>query len=534
MRAALLLAFATALQAQQVCGPTPLYGVCDVIFDASKEEVTQLQAEVKSPKFKTSLVPAFFDGGRRWVIRFAPVDPGRYEFRVTSNVERFANKTGSVDAQPSDHPGFLRPANLHHFIHPETLKPHLWVGGLNHVRERLPATEEPSAFQAFEQKVRAHNAAGRIVDVVLAQDAAEITRRFPLWQDRQRWLSLVTSRLAAFDVTWLLVERFEGVYGARELLRETGQFLRKIDPYNHPRSAGAQQSSAPMLPDQWMDYISIGAANPTLPAVEHQFFARPFVTMAKAASGEPFRKQLWNATMSGQYPSFDGGDPGLLKIWSDFFQRTRFWELEPYFDVDGGRALALDDVEYIVYIEKPSGPIEVLTAKHGYDVYWIDPATGESQKGKDHRGERFVGEAPTSTHDWILHLSRDGRKEGMARSYKFVSRDNLQQEPEVLPAKVPFEIVEPSGDELSLSAPANFAIKVKRETRATRSLDVVWTADVVPEGQGYRVVGTGAKGKLELPAELARKFPAVLNLRVSILNANGKAYAIDKVYRLVP
>jgi len=30
------------------------------------------------------------------------------------------------------------------------------------------------------------------------------------------------------------------------------------------------------------------------------------------------------------------------------------------------------------------------------------------------------------------------------------------------------------------------------------------------------------------------KLPGTLSVRVSILNANGKAYAIDKVYRLGP
>jgi len=33
--------------------------------------------------------------------------------------------------------------------------------------------------------------------------------------------------------------------------------------------------------------------------------------------------------------------------------RRRYWELEPYFELDGGRAVALSGVEYLVYIEKP-------------------------------------------------------------------------------------------------------------------------------------------------------------------------------------
>ena len=44
-----------------------------------------------------------------------------------------------------------------------------------------------------------------------------------------------------------------------------------------------------------------------------------------------------------------------MTVWFDFFSDTRHWELEPYFDVDGGRALALEGIEYVVYVEKP-GP----------------------------------------------------------------------------------------------------------------------------------------------------------------------------------
>ena len=39
-----------------------------------------------------------------------------------------------------------------------------------------------------------------------------------------------------------------------------------------------------------------------------------------------------------------------MTVWYDFFYNdTRYWELEPYYDVDGGRALALEDTEYVVY-----------------------------------------------------------------------------------------------------------------------------------------------------------------------------------------
>ena len=79
--------------------------------------------------------------------------------------------------------------------------------------------------------------------------------------------------------------------------------------------------------------------------------------------------------------------------------------------MDGGRALALEDVEYLVYVEKP-GQVEVAVEKHGYDVAWFNPLNGEwIKQKKDFKGEKFLGEPPDRSHDWVLRLSREGKKE---------------------------------------------------------------------------------------------------------------------------
>jgi hypothetical protein len=79
-----------------------------------------------------------------------------------------------------------------------------------------------------------------------------------------------------------------------------------------------------------------------------------------------------------------------------------------------------------------------------------------------------------------------------------------------------------------------YSLKILRPTRATRELLAEWTGEVVLDGEGFRVVGTGREGTLHIPASIVHKLPGTLSLRVSILNANGKAYAVDKVYRLGP
>ena len=46
--------------------------------------------------------------------------------------------------------------------------------------------------------------------------------------------------------------------------------------------------------------------------------------------------------------------------------------------------------------------------------------------------------------------------------------------------------------------------------------------------------GRGASGTLTIPKSLAQKYPAVVNLRVYGINANGKVYAADRVVRVEP
>ncbi len=54
------------------------------------------------------------------------------------------------------------------------------------------------------------------------------------------------------------------------------------------------------------------------------------------------------------------------------------------------------------------------------------------------------------------------------------------------------------------------------------------------DGEGYRVVGAGKEGTMQISKSLVKNYPAVLSLRMNVLNANGKAYVVDKVYRLTP
>ena len=80
--------------------------------------------------------------------------------------------------------------------------------------------------------------------------------------------------------------------------------------------------------------------------------------------------------------------------------------------MDGGRAMALPDTEYIVYVEKPSGPIEVRLEKHGYDVKWVDPATGEcpEKQFKDKFERQCSSRQTATTTGFFTFRVKAGRK----------------------------------------------------------------------------------------------------------------------------
>jgi len=557
-----------------------------------------LYAEIKSPRFKTYLLHAFQESGNRFLIRFAPTEPGEWTWRLTSGLKRFDAQTGSVTAVDSGRNGFIQPAGVHHWNWPEKYKGHLWMGDnldrlayldrklmeqivdkraqqkFNHLRaavfspdpaeQKLPfkSADQPNLnfFRQLDERLAYVTNLNITVDLVLGAARNQLANLFPTWQQRERYVRYIISRYSCFDLTWQMVEEFEDYKNGRELVKELGNVLKQHDPYNHPRTTHTLATSASVFDDGWMTHILYNSPDHALGAIEHQLFLRPQVNARFASEDKvdaaTFRHRLWNAAMSGQYPTYHHTSPSAqtldtpgtkaMQVWQDVMSTTRFWELEPYFGVDGGRALALirdfgeedrEAVEYLVYVEKPR-LIEVEVIRHTYNVYWINPLTGERHGGKDAgkewKGTNFVGEPPTKDHDWILHLSRDGKKNGLLRSYKFDSRPFLRQEVEPNSSRNPFTYVGPTGDTVSLSKPAQFEVKLNRPTRGTRTMLYVWTAEVSTDGQGYRVVGTGESGTLQIPANIATKLPAVLNLRVTGMNAFGKVYMQDKVFRLVP
>jgi hypothetical protein len=348
----------------------------------------------------------------------------------------------------------------------------------------------------------------------------------------------IAARYAGLNVTWQGLQQFEQLAGTRSLLKDIGLLLKRYDTFQHPRSTDARDSSSPLISDSWMNYLIEASPDPQLGAVEHQFTEQPEIHLVQATEPEAFRHELWNATTNGEYPSVsyaalqNAQNVKAAQTWFQVVSETRHWELEPYFDVNGARATGLDEVEYLAYAQKP-GIIEITLPRHKYNPVWVNPATGEQTPLKDYRGEVFSRQTPDDSHDWVLTVPRDGEKANMAKYYYFESQEPPVQEVETDPTKAPFEIVQPGGDAISLSDPIPYSIKLTRANRASRVMQYVWWGETVQGGEGARVLGVGGSGKSEALNKMAADAPN-LNIRVEAINANGKAYEVDKVYELKP
>ena len=579
----LLLAFAPTLapllHAQTGCGAVALDEPCEITFALTPQDAgadpyrgVDITVEFRAPSHQTYLAPAYWDGGGAFKARLAPQEPGVWDYRVGGNVARFEGKTGQFQVSAGSPRGLVQPANVFHFWTVPGKQPHLWMGtvapsGLdaatfeklaaarqaqhfNHLRigvltgapDRVFSdgkVTDPAWFQKIDAEVLAANRHGITADLVIAGSDNQLTRLFPDHDQRDRYVRYLCARYAGLNVTWQGIDRFETYQNGRELLLELAAVFHQWDGYRHPLSTAALVTSAPLLGDGWMKYLTYRTADASLGAVDRQFYALPAINDFNGdgnTDADTFRHRLWNAAMNGQYPEVTVPDEraaSFLKIWYEFFAQTRHWELSPFFDAEGGRALALDEVEYIVYVERP-GPVQLtLDKKHKYDIRWLNPVNGESVSFKPDKSDKIEGTPPDSAHDWVLYVSREGHKASMGKSYYFESRTPDVQEIEADPSKLPFTLAAPAADDsLSASKPTPYRIKLKRETRASKAMQYVITGEVTAGGQGARVLATGAEGVLTVPPNLAQRYPALLHLRIEAVNGVGKAYSFDQNFTL--
>ena len=558
------------------------FSPCELTFDWRAGEVPAgpsgfkddlLSVEFRSPAHITYRLRAFWDGGQTLRVRFTPTEGGTWTYRISSSIKRYDSQEATFNVAETGNPGFVNVANLRHW-RSTNKQPHLWLAaavpflevdqpafetwldarkrdGFTHVRGVLltlktsnkPFTSDGqpnlSYFAALDDRLLAAVNRNFTLDLLLADDGFVRSGAWSDWEHRDLIMRYIVARYGGLNVTWQGIEHFEDIADSRALLKDLGALLQKYDGFQHPRSTDARVSSSPLVADGWMNYLIEASPHPEVAAVEHQFTEEPEIHVINATDPDSFRHELWNCTTNGEYPSVsyesmrNEANVKAVQTWFKVVSDTRHWELEPYFDVSGARAVGLTEVEYLAYAQTP-GIVEITLPKHKYNPVWINPVTGEEVPLKDYRGEVFSRPTPDNSHDWILQVPREGHKESMLRYYYFESVDAPVQEVETDTTKIPFAISDPPGDVIVPGLPAPFQAKITRANRATRDMQFVWWGDVIGGSQGMRLLGVGRTGTLTVPKELVTAPGASLNLRLLAINANGKAYEVDKVYRLGP
>ena len=506
-------------------------------------------------------------------IRFSPTEPGLWTYHVLSDINRYNDQEATFSVADSGLPGMVNVANLRHW-RTTNKQPHLWLAaaapflkmsqseweswldarkhdGFTHIRSALltdtlqlkpldaSARPNPAYFAALDDRLLAAVSRGFTLDLMLADQSFLAAGLLSNFDSHEPVVSYLVARYGGLNVTWQGIQHFEDGPSSRALLKDLSWLVQKYDGFNHPRSTDARNSSFPLLADGWMNYLIEASSDPQLGAVEHQFTEQPEIHVIDTADPEAFRHQLWNCTTNGQYPSVsyeslrNEANVKAVQIWAHILTGMRHWELEPYFDVDGARAVGLNEVEYLAYAQNP-GIVEINLPKHKYNPLWVNPSTGEEIELKDYKGEVLSRSTPDNSHDWILQVPREGKKESMLKSYYFESADPPVQEVESDSLKIPFEIADPKGGVIDTSQPARFGTKITRANRASRHMQFAWWGEIVAGGQGARLLGLGASGTFRIPKDLLTEPRQTVSLRVMAINANGKAYELDRVYELVP
>jgi hypothetical protein len=574
--AALFVPLATAAPAPCSSGARTFLP-CELTFDRqasdpSSYESDVLRVEFRSPTHKTYLMHSFSDGGPLR-IRFSPTEPGVWAYHVLSEIARYNDKEDTFTAADSGLSGMVNVANLRHWRTSDK-KPHLWISaavpflalpqaqfeswldarkrdGFTHVRGPLLAAPgtlkifddkgqpDSAYFSALDDRLLAAATRGFTLDLLFADQSFLKSGALPDVAQREKLVRFLCARYAGLNVAWQGIETFEQVPHGRALLKDLFTLIQKYDGFDHPRSTDARDSSFPVAGDGWLTYLIEASGDAQLGAVEHQFTMQPEIHVIRSGAPDAFRHELWSCTTNGEYPSVsyeslqNEANLKAVQTWVRILSGTRHWEFEPYFDVDGARAAGLNEVEYLAYAQTP-GIVEITLPKHKYNPLWIDPATGQELAMKDYKGEVFSRSTPDNSHDWILQVPRAGKKENMLKYFYFESEDPPVQEVETDSARVPFVILDPAGDQISTQVGVPFSVKVTRANRASRHMQYVWWGEVADSGEGMRLLAVGSKGNLLVPPELASDPGASLHLRLLAINANGKAYELNHVFRLTP
>ena len=602
---ALGLALAAAAPAQdyETCTSVPVYEPCEIRLELSTAEAAEhpnpyssitLRAEFRSPKGgRTKVMPAFWDGGRRFVLRFSPDYEGRWDFRIISNLGRLDKQTGSFQALAARTPGFIEVFNTRYFKYPLTNTAHFWLGDsmlelgivpwetfravvekraeqkFTHLRalvlgppdtavQVFKSPEEPwiEYFRELDRRVAYLHGLGFVTDLVLGGAAGELEKLFPRLRQRDRYIRYVCARYASYSVTWQGVLEWESYTSAAKLLEQLAASLDKYDPYSHPKATGAAVTSTALAADEWQDYFIQNRVARALASIEYETQLAPFVNTGVGidADADTARKQAWTVASRGHNISLSSGgrlaDPPSpdspaahqIALLGDFFAQTRYFDLQPHYRVVGGSALALQRVpyraenligiEYIVYAEDP-GLIELVIPKHEYSVSWYNPTDGAwlDQKKKFKATVSALGPQMTVTTGCSMCAAKARRRATTNRSFWNRRRSASAMSNTRRRSCHSRSSFRTQANSKPAASTSSMRL-FKKNTIAAKRMLWLWTVEVAGSGRGRRILGSTQSGTFLVPDGIAGSYPATLSVRLTGLDGAGRLFEAFRPYAL--
>jgi hypothetical protein len=267
----------------------PLYTPFEVTLTTeNRYNRAYLEADVTgifiSPTGKELRLSGFWDGGKIWKVRFAPIEPGIWRYRTESNDPELV-VSGRFNALPSTRRGFVRVSKTRPYgfeysdgapflLMGDTIwdgmsagvgfetrfKPYINLRVSQHfnayhaivVHNRYDYQSNeggppyahsdgirdydslyPDYFKWVDKRVAYADSMG-VASILFFSWAAEI-RHMSTEQYRRLAMYLV-ARYAAYNVFWILAGDYQAYFYQPDLYRQIGQAVAAADPYDHPIS----------------------------------------------------------------------------------------------------------------------------------------------------------------------------------------------------------------------------------------------------------------------------------------------------------
>jgi len=339
-------------------------------------------------------IDGFWDGGRVWKIRMAPMAVGIWTYQTSSPDPGLNGNKGSFECIRSESPGFIRihPQNPYAFVYDDGT-PFFWMGDTQVIfyhHNKGDYSFDNGTFQSLQDLRASQGITSLYFGSWLFKKKGNFAQNeggynfnksnpdllnpsFWQWADKRlqyvvskgmvpglgvgwpdqgiasfgdnrlmRALRYMIARYAAYNVMWILFgEADEFGMGWENKVRYFGKTVKKLDPYNHLLSTHVTNRTSPSIGgDSWLDINTeqIAGCSYIIPDRKNK---KPVVNLEFGYEGnispDVLRKRAWGIVCNGGY--FQYGDnlkrttPGrtyCANLAYFFTKETKFWRLDPH------------------------------------------------------------------------------------------------------------------------------------------------------------------------------------------------------------